>query len=262
MNHNPDDPIGKSPIETVHFTQVFQLNMRESLLAYEKHYQELQEKHNKQIKLASNDPQKLQTLETSFNNAVDLLVESYDTYMKQLAPSPHTLPLRISLKIPTRNVHLELNLPQTTTFIDLRKMISDFFVGIANPIEAFVAGGQFIIYFSIAEGEDTCIVEDETLPIGRFNITPGSSIFYTGELILRGDAPKVCFTRDFEKGKGMRTNYYSCPICKMNWICENCAQTCHADHGTKLAIPNHEPTWPCCYCVKNNVCTIPNNKRR
>lgn len=236
--------------------------MRDSLLSYEKHYQELKEKHTKQLKKAQTDPQRLADLDSSFRNAVDLLVESYDNYMKQLAPSPDTLPVRITLKIPTRNVHLELRLQRTSTLIDLRDLISAHFAAMGNSLDQFLPGGHFIIHYSIAEEDDTLIVTDETVPIGRYNITPGSTIFYAGDILLKGDAPKVCFTRDFKKGEGMRTNYYSCPACKLNWICETCAENCHADHGTKLAVPNHEPTWPCCYCVKNNVCLIPNYKRR
>jgi hypothetical protein len=45
-------------------------------------------------------------------------------------------------------------------------------------------------------------------------------------------------------------------------VCEACAKECHKGHTVVNYMPNHKPTWACCYCPKNRKCQIPNAKTK
>lgn len=108
-----------------------------------------------------------------------------------------------------------------------------------------------------------------------------------GQLKMQGDAPHECFTLRYQKGANQVENYYSCKDCKVTWVstpsssssssslmmrilmvmsmaqvCEACAKECHKGHTVAYYMPNHKPTWACCYCAKKSACKIPNAKTK
>lgn len=254
------DSVSRNPIE-----DVFQQNMKESLLAFEKYYEDLKQRNERmKNKLradgVSNYEEKVIELENLFKRSVEFVVEGYDKHMKSIAPSPALLPIRLFIKVPKKNLTIDAHLPRTHTSKDLERMIVDHYAAKNNQVIEF-RQGNYIVHQAIKSGEnDFIVLENPIDPIGKFDITPGSSIFFDGDVILKSDAPKECFTKNFQKSQGMKTNYYHCTNCATSWICESCAQSCHIGHSVKIAVPNHEPTWACCYCVKKGRCIISNNK--
>lgn len=75
---------------------------------------------------------------------------------------------------------------------------------------------------------------------------------------------QVCFTLDYDKEAEATVDYFTCDTCRINWVCEQCATSCHTDkgHTVRPYLKNHVPTFACCYCVKRRKCTIPNSKTR
>jgi hypothetical protein len=111
---------------------------------------------------------------------------------------------------------------------------------------------------------------------------------------MQGDTHE-CFTLRFQKGGNQVENYFVCKDCKITWVrvcfsfliivslppishscmcspspvwcvyaqvCEACAKECHKGHTVVNYMPNHKPTWACCYCPKNRKCQIPNAKTK
>ncbi|CAG9325488.1 unnamed protein product [Blepharisma stoltei] len=255
------DSVSRNPIETV-----FQENMRESLLAFEKYYDDLKERNERmKNKLRAEGipeyAEKAAELDMHFNRSIDLIVEGYEKHMKSIAPSPVLLPIRLFLKVPKKNLTLDVHIPRTHTTRDLEQIIVEHYNSKGDQVQEF-GQGNYIVHQAVQSGEnDFIIIENPMDPIGKLDITPGSAIFFDGNILLKSDAPKQCFTLNFQKGQGMKTNYYHCSNCGISWICEPCAQSCHVGHNVKIAIPSHEPSWACCYCVKKGRCVIPNNKK-
>lgn len=54
----------------------------------------------------------------------------------------------------------------------------------------------------------------------------------------------------------------SAPFPSLPKVCEACAKECHKGHNVINYMPNHKPSWACCYCPKNRKCTIPNAKTK
>lgn len=68
---------------------------------------ELAGKHNEARTLAENLSQILGQLEAKFKRSVETLSKSYDAYMKQMAPAPAFLPVRVKVifsKSPVSNL--------------------------------------------------------------------------------------------------------------------------------------------------------------
>jgi hypothetical protein len=56
-------------------------------------------------------------------------------------------------------------------------------------------------------------------------------------------------------------DYYRCEKCKVNWLCENCAQVCHKACGeVSVYIKGHKPTYACCYCARKSACCLKEKK--
>ena len=253
------DSYSLNPIESV-----FCKNMKTSFLEFERYFDDLRQRTERlKSRLLAQDPNRiecasrLQELDENLGRSIDMLVESLDKHMKSVAPSPDLLPVRVFLKVPRKNLTLDLHIPRTHTATDLQQTIIDYYLSRGDQVNC-VTEGRFILHQALRDEAE--IIELDHGPIGRFGVIQGSTIFFDGDISLKSEAPKVCFTKNFEKGKGLKTNYYHCFSCNSNWICEPCAQSCHSNHNISVAVPNHEPTWACCYCVKKGLCRIPNNK--
>ena len=240
--------------------------MKTSFLEFEKCFEDLKTRNERlknKIRASELDKNviesKVAELDENFAKSIDMIVEAYDKHMKSVCPAPELLPVRVFLKVPKRNLTIDVHIPRTHTIRDLRQIIVDYYLARGNPV-LDITEGRFLLHQAMHEDSD--IIELDSSPIGKVCIIQGSTIFFDGDITVKSDAPKECFTKLFVKGGGLKTNYYHCYTCNSNWICEPCSQSCHALHNTTIAIPNHEPTWACCYCVKKGICKIPNNKNK
>ena len=212
---------GMNPIETV-----FQLNLRESLAQFDAYYEDLKKKHEavrQRLRSQGSSQEDIAQTDQQFQRSVDMIVEAYDKHMKEQAPSPTLLPMRLILKVPARNVHIDLHVPRTHSCMDLRERLIKYYEAAGNELEEFMAGGKFVIRGPLAGGQGAAAggeldqvleVVDELAPLGKLCIAQGSFIIYEGEFRLRSDAPKTCFTLRFQQGAVC--NYFSCRTCNMN----------------------------------------------
>jgi hypothetical protein len=69
-----------------------------------------------------------------------------------------------------------------------------------------------------------------------------------------------CFMHTYRIGdeQQQRVDYFKCAPCGLNWLCKNCAATCHSGAGHAVApfIMGHKPTYAACYCNKKRHCTL------
>jgi len=274
-----------SPIETV-----FHKYMKKSLLEYENYYSEMKHKfegNSKEIKETYDNKmnkakkkyqnrenvlnsklakytkiceEKQQALAASFNTAVSLLQDSYENYMKDFAPAPQLLPVTVTVVVPKKKYRMKLTIKPTDNARDVKAALQLDMANTGDQITAFSNDNFFTIFRPLgSKGEETAVY-DENRPLIQYKIEPGSELILQGDLKLKSDMPKECLTANFEKDMVM--DYFTCRDCKFNWICKTCAQNCHAGHDTVIYIAKHNPTWACCYCVKNNKCKIINQKTK
>ena len=67
---------------------------------------------------------------------------------------------------------------------------------------------------------------------------------------MQDELPKRCFASGFDVAGGRRTDYYTCVTCKLNWVCSDCRDCCHAGHELVPFQMDHKATWACCYCSR------------
>jgi hypothetical protein len=68
-----------------------------------------------------------------------------------------------------------------------------------------------------------------------------------------------CFMHTYRANdEQQRVDYFKCAPCGLNWLCKNCASTCHSGVGHTVApfIMGHKPTYAACYCNKKRQCTL------
>eukprot|EP01120_Amphizonella_sp_Union-15-10_P004310 TRINITY_DN1493_c0_g1_i4.p1 TRINITY_DN1493_c0_g1~~TRINITY_DN1493_c0_g1_i4.p1 ORF type:complete len:404 (+),score=63.82 TRINITY_DN1493_c0_g1_i4:75-1286(+) len=277
-----------SPIETL-----FHKHMKKSLSSYEDYFQKLKEKHEKnkeriaqefnnkmskiQKKYPNNDEKSKEriekkrlkyqketegtfnSMEESFQQSVQMLLDSYEKYLSTCIPAPTFLPVMLSVRILSRNIHIKnVQIKPTDTIEDLKEVIKKHFLSLGDPLVGFGKNISFTVKGTLDAGE---ISIGNRIPIVQYGLMMGSEIIVKGELKLKSDQPKKCFKNLYEPNKGLVMDYYACKDCKFNWICKPCAETCHKGHNISEYIMHHTPNWACCYCVKNGKCTIFEKKK-
>jgi DNA polymerase II small subunit/DNA polymerase delta subunit B len=203
--------------------------------------------------------EKIAALVKSFDECVQLLQESYDTYMSNAMPLPSFLPVTVTIYVPAKDIRFKNVVVKPTDNVkDLKTYLKDQFEKLGNPIRDWNAA-VFTIKNRFDENNKNkaeSTVTDEERPVLQYGLEPGAEIVISGPLLLKSDEPKQCFKDVFEKDKGQVMDYYTCKDCKYNWLCKNCAETCHKGHNIAEYITNHKPTWACCYCAKGGKCQL------
>ncbi|KAH3763348.1 E3 ubiquitin-protein ligase TRIM39 [Pelomyxa schiedti] len=216
--------------------------------------------------------EQISKIQAEFDNAVQLLLEGYNQYMSEFAPDPSFVPVSVCLSIPSHKISFpKVTLRPTDCMHDMKRILTDLLDKKGNPVVTFPDTCIFVIKRSLdssaapplltasATSTPTSTTEEAMEPtkaVHRYRIIPGTEIMLTGPIQLKSDQPQQCFAAIFQKGKNFTMDYYTCADCKLNWICKPCAEHCHKTHKVTPYITNHVATWACCYCMKNNKCTL------
>eukprot|EP01112_Ceratiomyxa_fruticulosa_P016545 TRINITY_DN5015_c0_g1_i1.p1 TRINITY_DN5015_c0_g1~~TRINITY_DN5015_c0_g1_i1.p1 ORF type:complete len:433 (-),score=67.71 TRINITY_DN5015_c0_g1_i1:110-1408(-) len=207
----------------------------------------------------------LAQLQKSWQETEKLLLEAYELYMKDAAPSPSFLPVSVTLVVPSRDITIPNVIVKPTDNVqDMRAFLIQRLQALGNPIVRFSPNNVFVLRSKLGGGkaENNIMLTDEHKPILQSHPSPGSELVVLGELALTSDLPKECFTLTYDKSGTQTMDYYSCKDCKINWICSPCAENCHKGHQVNIYIKGHKPTWACCYDPKLNKCKILNSKSK
>lgn len=269
-----------SPIEAV-----FHRHLTKSLLSFEEYYNELKMKHGRNqenlkksfaSKMAEASKQKsatklsqeelekklleqLDALQKTFETSISLLVAAYEAHMTNLAPvNPWTLPVSVSLALPSRNLSFDGVIVQPQdTIKDVRTLLEKKLAEKGHAIKEYTKDNMFSLrrpFFSdgVTDGAvPETLLSDDTKSITQYKVEPGSVIVLKGDVVFEGDKPQQCITKWFVKGNNIVCDYFSCVECKLNWLCQECSVQCHKDRGhtIKSHVKEHKPTWACCYCA-------------
>jgi len=260
-----------SPIEAL-----FHKHMKRSLVSFEEYYKELQGQHNENVVrlqaeyakkmaiapqsqyevLAAECAAKTGESEKGFEKAAELLLISYDTYLKDVAPAPAALPVSVTFTVPSRKMRFDgVVLKPTDLVRDARQKLEEKLTASGAKLVAWSPANVFVLKRGTEE-----VILNEDWAISQYRPRPGSELAIMGEIQLMSDRPPECFTLAFNPALNQTCDYYTCKDCKFNWICKTCADNCHRGHAVSVYILGHRATWACCYCPKNNKCTVLNNK--
>lgn len=291
-----NDPLYKGNPEMMEspFIQIARQSIRDSLYKYEKYSEGLKkdtEEMKNKIKLKyalqlsqginqSNFEQneeakrtELNLIDKKYQTSLEFLIDSYQKFLKESLASPEQLPMRISISIQSKNIMIDsMYIKFYDSILDIRSKIEEYFQKKGDPVVKFDPALKCYVDSSLSESPqkvskmanmnqgdlEGVLIDDETRPLKFYNIKPGSKIQIIGEIKLRSDLPKPCFSLIFVKEAKQLVDYYSCNDCNLSWICENCIKFCHKTHNTKEQLKGHLETWACCYCSKNKVCKLPN----
>jgi len=179
--------------------------------------------------------------------------------MKKLPESPLSLPIKTKISFPKRNVLIDnLILMPTDNCTKLYDFLINYFKNKNDEIVEFKENAYFFLLRNGNNLMDNQFKIEKENKIISTGLMPGETIYFTGDICLKSEAKKNCFTYDFDKIKIQQIiNYFSCEKCNLNWICQECANACHKGHSIKLFREKHVATWACCYCYKNN-CSLKN----
>jgi len=276
-----------SPIE-----QLFHSHMKRSLLSYEEYYQNLKSKYDtraEQIKKKYTDlmmeyqknrksltitqddqivvwknecDSQLSEVSENFQKSIEMLLVSYDEFMKNYAPPPQFLPVTITIQVPSKNIQFpKVILNPTDTAVEIRQTITQKMEKKGDAVIEFDET-NILKLVNGTQGGEGIIISNDNVPIIQYHPEPGSSLILLGQLKCKSDAPKECFKYAFVKGANMKMDYFTCKDCKLNWVCRSCAEMCHVGHNISEYIHDHTPTWACCYCAKNDNCRISQKKNK
>ena len=87
--------------------------------------------------------------------------------------------------------------------------------------------------FEIVTNLDQCLSE--------LNVRQGTQIHILTPFVLKSEAPRPCFTYNYDKAKALKCDYYRCKTCGFNWVCKACKQQCHRDHELVPFMMQHTP---------------------
>lgn len=147
QGNKPNEPIEShlSPIEAL-----FHKHLRKNLAGYDEYCKELNKKHRalraameQELKQQAADShtiaEKLKSLDQSFKESFDLLLESFDKFMQDAVPASYSfLPMAIAVNIPSKNTNFrKIVLKPTDNAKDLLAIIAQKFLEKGNPVVSF-----------------------------------------------------------------------------------------------------------------------------
>eukprot|EP00002_Diphylleia_rotans_P005497 TRINITY_DN1465_c0_g2_i10.p1 TRINITY_DN1465_c0_g2~~TRINITY_DN1465_c0_g2_i10.p1 ORF type:complete len:394 (+),score=66.53 TRINITY_DN1465_c0_g2_i10:55-1236(+) len=201
---------------------------------------------------------RIKDLSRHFDASLHMLSEHFERSLSQFKPDPLHLPISVTFLIESRpeirfdtvSIHTGFNSR------DLVNSLHEQFLLAGNELDPLSQHNIFVLR-SPFDFKET-VLPDEQTPIGAMKVMPGHIIVLKGEIKLKSDIPKKCFSLTWAKGEKM--TYYQCNSCNLKWICSSCVTSCHSGHNTVQFLQNHEASYACCYCPRRKCC-LPNKEK-
>jgi len=253
---------------------------------------------SKQSELSINDSQlnEIESVLSNFSAGIELsqkrlarscklLSDSYEEYMKKTGPSPFLLPVSVTIRLRGRPQFWELKLNSTDRLGIVLDIVKKKFSDLGDEFDQWE--------FNDNEddgnegGDDMKIDNDNKIQLGllrpladrdpekpldiitnmeqcltELNVRQGTQIHVLTNFRLKSEAPRPCFTYNYQKEKQEKCDYYRCKTCGFNWVCQACSIQCHKGHELTPFMMGHVPSYACCYCVKKKKCKILNIKSK
>nr|XP_054754474.1 uncharacterized protein LOC129260531 [Lytechinus pictus] len=225
--------------------------------------------------------QKKCTLSSEFQKCTKLLATTYDRYLKEHLPTLSTIPVTVFFRLFGKDIVVgELVLQPHSSMSQIKEMLflrirerQDRVAVYREPNVHYLLirpyGKEHIIVdealiftllaqdnpYNTDQNELVTLLHSESIPVLEYGIQPGCDIVIFGEVKLRSELPRPCFTALFEEGEE-KMDYFTCKDCSFNWVCRSCRDHCHKDHETTPYVMGHQPTWACCYCPRKKKCLL------
>jgi len=263
--------LGQAPMGYVMspVVDLFQGNIRECMNKFETFCQNIKndlERAKGKIKekmlhgVKVDEEKEIVEIEKKYKNVIDMIIKQYDLHMKDGVQEPKISPIKVIVQIPSKGLRIEnVNLRPYDTLRDIKPLIEKQFEIQKNQILKWGSNIRYVILKPLLVPQQPALEEnkeegveifDEMKPIYELNLLPQSRIIVEGKIICVNDVGKPCITLNFKPEDKKAFDYYSCDTCKINWICEPCAQQCHKGHDIKTYLKGHIPPWACCYFFK------------
>ena len=254
-------------------------------------------------------------IDSEFERSRKLVLDSFAEYMASVAPSPFLLPVSVSIRVHARTKCAwdDVSLKATDALRRVVDFVEEQMEAAGDPVDSYlkdegesglkigvvrpmmtdvVSSGdaKSVVEESKVEEEEEVagkveemeVVTDLDQCVQDLALRPGATLILLTPFILKSEVPRPCFTYDFEKGKGQKTDYYKCDTCSIKClvfflfhffvdffcavvivgVCQACSVQCHAGHALSLFMKDHTPSYACCYCVKKKKCVIENFKTK
>lgn len=138
--------------------------------------------------------EKIAGLLKSFDECVQLLQESYDTYMGNAMPLPSFLPVTVTVYVPVKDIRFKnVVIKPTDNVKDLKTYLKDQFEKLGNPIRDWNAA-VFTIknrFDDNNKNKAESTVTDEDRPVLQYGLEPGAEIVISGPLLLKRYVTRV-----------------------------------------------------------------------
>ena len=206
----------------------------------------------------------------------------YDSFFKKNLINPAFLPVQVIVLIEHTGARYSLLLNPTDTIKDVKKWLltkpadaksPDLITRISKTKNSFELRPPFhkpsnggvaasaAASPSSSNGKSTTNVKidgKERQPLTQvYDIFPGSIIALLGPPIVKL-LVKECFKTSFDPAEeeSHKCEFKKCVDCNKNWICKNCAESCHNGHTLTPHVAEQPWKSPLCYCSKTGNCTL------
>ncbi|XP_067667122.1 uncharacterized protein [Haliotis asinina] len=288
-----------SPIE-----EVLKKHLRQGLTAHEKYFQSLRLEFAQRMQTLERETERalqtlmleglsptevqLQTAEmesrlTSQKEAltdqlqlcIDRVADAYDRYLTDHIPTLTILPVKVSVYIVDKNLHIpDITIKAFDDITHVQTVIENTLKDRGDPLIRWGCEGGVYLVGPLSgdnRGDLQKVLDDpdcvesfpdihlltwHSRPVLQYNMKPGSEIVVKGCFKCESDLPKICFVQKYKEQGPHPVDYFSCKKCGFNWICRSCVQICHQGHDVSTHVLNHKPTWACCYCPKKKKCQL------
>eukprot|EP01084_Bolivina_argentea_P136638 240639_1 len=167
-----------------------------------------------------------------------LLFESYEEYMKQTGPSPFLLPVCVTIRLRGRPQSWDAKLNTTDHVGIVIEIVKRKFMDLGDDIDGFECEGkEEKVELGLLrplgdrdEAQPLEIISNMETCLSELNIRQGTQIHVLSQFRLKSEAPRPCFTYNYDKTKKETCDYYRCKTCGFNWVCKPCSQQCHKEH--------------------------------
>eukprot|EP00117_Sycon_ciliatum_P031809 scpid50737/ scgid24816/ len=286
------------------FEVILQKHMKNYLGVYEKHLASMRVLCQKQITLVNNKAEEDQKtlksrdlppallerrlgevleeceqqkvlLNQQLDSVVGLLATSFDEKLALNLPDPNTLPVQVTLSVPSRNFRAQnITITAKDKCEDVVERLKQAMSDAGQDVDTIEDGYRLMLFgpFNLpgsansqggvshaaasSAGNAGVVMATDCHLLANYCVKPNSEIQLLGTVNLKSELPKQCFATTYKVGDLSTVDYFTCKTCNYNWICQTCAEVCHAGHAVEAFIYNHIPQWACCYCRRKKKCTL------
>jgi hypothetical protein len=136
--------------------------------------------------------------------------------LKNLPATPISLPIKTKLIIDSRNISLDhIIIMPTDNGAKLYEFLFNYFKNLGDDVVEIVPD-SFLCVIRHNDMMENIVKIDKETKLFTIEMISGEIVYFKGDVVLKSEGKKNCFSLDFDKSIQHIVKYLSCETCNLN----------------------------------------------